>query len=124
MKAHTILFVKDQQKSTKFYSEVLKLNPILNVPGMTEFQLSESLILGLMPVEGAKKILGTPFFSSTTNAPSSELYLRLENFEDYFSRALENGAKEISPILKRNWGDTAGYISDPDNHIIAFSSLK
>jgi len=34
-----ILFVKDQEKSTSFYKSVLDLEPVLNVPGMTEFEL-------------------------------------------------------------------------------------
>jgi hypothetical protein len=30
-------------------------------------------------------------------------------------------AKEISPILPRDWGDTVCYVSDIDGHIIAFA---
>ena len=49
MKAHFILFVAAQEKSTAFYSSVLGEAPILNVPGMTEFRLGQEAILGLMP---------------------------------------------------------------------------
>jgi hypothetical protein len=41
MKAHFILFVAAQEKSTAFYSSVLGEAPILNVPGMTEFRLGK-----------------------------------------------------------------------------------
>jgi catechol 2,3-dioxygenase-like lactoylglutathione lyase family enzyme len=38
MVVHTILFVKDQQKSRDFYSAALSLVPQLDVPGMVEFK--------------------------------------------------------------------------------------
>jgi lactoylglutathione lyase len=58
MIVHTILYVKDQQKSSRFYSELLKITAHLDVPGMTEFHLSEKHILGIMPEKGIKKLLG------------------------------------------------------------------
>lgn len=125
MKVHTILFVKDQAASTRFYSEVLNLTPTLNVPGMTEFRLCETFVLGLMPLTGARKILGEDVLpSEEITIPKSELYLSFANYEDYFSRAVQNGARVVSAISKRNWGDTAGYVADPDGHIVAFSSLS
>lgn len=41
MKAHFILYVSDQNRSAAFYGRVLGLKPQLDVPGMTEFRLSE-----------------------------------------------------------------------------------
>jgi catechol 2,3-dioxygenase-like lactoylglutathione lyase family enzyme len=52
MKAHFILYVSDQERSTAFYSAVLGMHPTLNVRGMTEFTLDGSSILGLMPESG------------------------------------------------------------------------
>lgn len=45
-KAHFILYVQDQVKSTIFYSRALDLEPSLHVPGMTEFSLSVIFLLG------------------------------------------------------------------------------
>ena len=39
MKAHFILYVSDQERSTAFYSAVLGILPTLNVRGMTDFTL-------------------------------------------------------------------------------------
>lgn len=39
---HAILYVEDQQKSTDFYSKIFRKKTDLNVPGMTEFQLTEN----------------------------------------------------------------------------------
>lgn len=118
-----ILYVADQHKSKVFYSRVLNLDPVLDVPGMTEFQLSENCKLGLMPETGIAKILNdkTPHPSSGNGIPRCELYLYVSKIECYFSRAVASGGKIISEIAPRDWGDKAGYISDPDGHIIVFA---
>ena len=38
-----------------------------------------------------------------------------------FENAINSGAKLISPIIERNWGDKACYFADPDGHVIAFA---
>ena len=58
LKINIILYVADQQVSTGFYQAVLARQPDLNVPGMTEFRLSETCVLGLMPEAGIKRLLG------------------------------------------------------------------
>lgn len=116
-----ILYVRNQQESKDFYKILLDKEPSLDVPGMTEFLLAENCKLGLMPNDGIAKILGDkiPHPDSGTGIPRCELYLYFENFAEVFQRAIDAGAKEISPIQQRNWGDIAGYLSDADGHIIA-----
>ena len=58
LKAHFILYVTDQARSTAFYAQVLALSPTLNMPGMTEFTLADQCILGLMPEASIKRLLG------------------------------------------------------------------
>jgi len=54
-----ILYVADQDTSTRFYADVLDRAPILHVPGMTEFDLPGGCRLGLMPERGIRRLLGT-----------------------------------------------------------------
>lgn len=124
MIVHTILYVAEQRRSTDFYKHLLGMDPILDVPGMTEFQLTESHILGLMPESGIKHLLGDQFPDPCrgNGIPRVELYIRVANPESYFARAKEKAAIEVSPIIERNWGERAGYLLDPDGHVIAFSS--
>jgi uncharacterized glyoxalase superfamily protein PhnB len=119
-----ILYVSDQKKSRDFYSKILDKEPVLDVDGMTEFMLSGECKLGLMPAKGIMKILGENFTSTETikGVHKCELYLSVTNIEECYSRALEAGAVELSPVTLRNWGDRVGYLSDPDGHIIAFAS--
>jgi len=119
-----ILYVADQKVSRDFYSKILDKEPVLDVNGMTEFLLSAECKLGLMPVEGITKILGKTFRDSETVRVihKCELYLDVPNIEESYTKAIEAGAAELSPVTLRNWGDRVGYLSDPDGHIIAFAS--
>ena len=118
-----ILYVKDQKRSKDFYSTVLQKEPVLDVPGMTEFMLTDHVKLGLIPENGIAKILSgkTPHPAEGNGIPRCELYLHVEDIETVFAAAVKAGAKEISPIQERDWGDTVGYLADFDGHVIAFA---
>lgn len=122
----TILYVADQRVSTVFYQNILRKKADLNVPGMTEFIFSDNFKLGLMPNDGMAKILSgkTPDPGSGNGIPRCELYLYVENVEAEFENAIKHGAKLISPIQKRGWGDNACYFEDGDGHIIAFAEKE
>ncbi|MDX2359272.1 MAG: VOC family protein [Crocinitomicaceae bacterium] len=118
-----ILYVADQRKSTVFYSELLGMQPVLDVPGMTEFRFSDHCKLGLMPEKGIAKII-TPTLHHPelgTGIPRCELYLKMDNAAECYQRGVQIGAKEISPMESRGWGDTVGYLADFDGHVLAFA---
>ncbi len=120
-----ILYVADQVRSKAFYEELFKLKPCLDVPGMTEFDLMDGVKLGLMPENGIAKILTekVPHPKQGNGIPRCELYLKVKNAEEYINRGVQLGGKEISTLKKRDWGDTVGYISDVDGHVIAFAEM-
>lgn len=124
MKTHFILYVSDQKRSTSFYSSVLGEAPSLNVPGMTEFRLSDSAVLGLMPEAGIVSLLGDAIIppASARGAPRSELYLVVEDAAEFHARAIASGAREVSPLSLRDWGHSVAYCLDPDGHVLAFAS--
>lgn len=124
MIVHTILYVADQKKSTDFYSFVLGMTPTLDVPGMTEFKLSDKHILGLMPENGIKRLLGDklPDPSQANGVLRAEVYFRVEDPELFFQRAMERGTKELSSIQPRDWGDRSGYVLDLDGHVLVFAA--
>ena len=118
-----ILYVSDQKISRDFYSYVLNLAPSLDVEGMTEYILSDRTKLGLMPSSGIKKILGGKIQDpeSAIGIPRCELYIFTDDAKTLCKRALAAGAVEISPMKKRDWGDSAAYYSDPDGHLVVFA---
>jgi GNAT superfamily N-acetyltransferase/catechol 2,3-dioxygenase-like lactoylglutathione lyase family enzyme len=133
-KAHFILFVRDQERSTEFYRAALDMPPRLHVPGMTEFELPGGGVLGLMPEEGAARLLGaafsalpssesprSPSAAPSSRPPRSELYLLVSDPASFNRRALAAGAREASALAERNWGHEAAYSLDPDGHVIAFA---
>lgn len=123
-KIHTILYVENQEISTEFYTKTLRLKPDLNVPGMTEFHLTDDFTLGLMPNSGIAKILAgkTPPPESGTGIPRCELYLYVDDIEAALKNIHDNQIAVISGLQERNWGDMAFYFADPDGHIIAFAT--
>jgi catechol 2,3-dioxygenase-like lactoylglutathione lyase family enzyme len=125
-KAHFILYVKDQSRSTTFYTRVLDCPPTLVAPGMTEFTLSPDCILGLMPESGIRRLLGNhlPDPAAGAGGPRAELYLLVDNPEAYHRRALDAGAEELSGLESRSWGHRVAYSLDPDGHVLAFAELS
>ncbi len=123
MICHFILYVSDQARSAKFYEQVLGTRPTLNVPGMTEFKLGEGCLLGLMPEAGIKRILGEAIQDpeKTNGAARAEVYFKVPQPQEFMSRAANAGARILSPLEERNWGDRAGYVQDFDGHVIAFA---
>lgn len=119
----TILYVKDQNRSTEFYSKLFRKSPSLNVPGMTEFVLAQNVKLGLMPNTSIQKILSgkTPHPEEGNGVPRCELYLQVSDIQFEFKNAIDSGALLISEIQERDWGDTVCYFADPDGHVIAFA---
>jgi lactoylglutathione lyase len=121
--SYTILFVRDQQKSRLFYENILRQKPVLDVPGMTAFELSPGHRLGLMPATDIRQILDNkiPDPADAGMIPRCEIYLLVEDVGKEFENAMTCGASLISKAKVRSWGDIACYFADPDGHLIAFA---
>jgi catechol 2,3-dioxygenase-like lactoylglutathione lyase family enzyme len=126
MRAHFILYVADQQRSRDFYANVLQQTPTLDVPGMTEFQLGADHVLGLMPVSGIRRLLGSALTDPNqgNGIPRCELYLVIERPAEAHARAIRAGAHELSSLENRSWGHRAAYSSDLDGHVLVFAELS
>ena len=123
MDAICILYVADLDRSRRFYAAVLDAEPVLDVPGMKEFRLTEGATLGLMPERGIAKILGdaVPHPEKGAGIPRCEVYLRVEDPEAWYRRALDAGATDVDALRQRSWGELAAYVADPDGHVLAFA---
>ena len=121
-----ILYVEDQERASAFYGAALDLTPILHVPGMTEFKLTETSSLGLMPETGIRKLLGDtmPDPADARGIPRAELYLFVDNPAGCLERARLAGARILDDVRPRDWGDQAGYCLDPDGHVMAFATRR
>ena len=126
MKAIFILYVRDQKRSCAFYHSLLGKEPILDVPGMTEFVISDTCKLGLMPESGIKRLLGDamPDPAEAGGIPRAEVYLQFEDASKPLERAKSVGAKLLSELKQRDWGDRACYLLDPDGHVVALADAN
>lgn len=115
---HFILYVGNQSASRIFYERLLKQEPRLDVPGMTEFELGPNTILGLMPEAGIESLL--PIKTSPIT-PRCELYLVFADLTASLQRALDAGARLLSPPEVRSWGARVAYLLDPDQNVIALA---
>lgn len=118
-----ILYVSDQGASTRFYESVLQRPPSLHEPGMTEFALGDGASLGLMPTAGLRRLLGDalPDPDLAAGIPRVEVYLVVQGAAEHHQRALAAGARELSPLLPRDWGQQVAYSIDLDGHVLAFA---
>ena len=121
MRAHFILYVRDQRASAALWCHVLGVEPILDVPGMTELPLADGAVLGLMPEAGIARLFDGAFVAPPPGAHRCELYLVVPDPAAFHARALAAGARELSPLRRRDWGPEVAYSVDPDGHVIAFA---
>ncbi|WP_059171674.1 VOC family protein [Bacillus sp. FJAT-27445] len=121
-----ILYVSDQERAKSFYRNLLGKEPILDVPGMTEFELSSKVILGIMPENGIVKILegNIPHPETARGVPRSEIYLYVDSPDEYYSNLVHAGGSGISKASVRSWGDIVSYGMDLDGHILAFAKKQ
>ncbi len=124
MRAHFILYVRDQARSTEFWRRALAREPALDVPGMTEFPLDGGCVLGLMPEAGFRELIGEalPDPAGAAGIPRAEVYLIVDDPAGALDRAVTAGARLLSPVGLRDWGHRAGYALDLDGHVVAFAA--
>jgi catechol 2,3-dioxygenase-like lactoylglutathione lyase family enzyme len=121
-RVYFILYVRDQEASRVFYESVLGCLPSLHVPGMTEFTMADSTVIGLMPEQGIARLLDLDVTEVSRSAIRGEIYLVVPSPEEYHRRAIAAGAKELSALAPRDWGDQAAYSLDPNGYVLAFAS--
>lgn len=118
-----IIYVKDQNRSRDFYKILLNKDPVLDVPGMTEFQINDYCKLGIMPENGIAKILGdkVPHPAKGNGIPRCEIYIYVDSPQLSLDKALNAGATFITNAELRDWNHIVAYAADPDGHILAFA---
>lgn len=115
-----ILYVADQDRARRFYSEVLQLAASLDVPGMTEFDLGGAT-LGLMPIDDLAELLPG---LRRGDGQRCELYLRRPDAEAILARIPAAGGRLLAGSADRSWGERVGYGVDPDGHVLAVALAR
>ncbi len=126
IEAYFILYVEDQIRSTEFYEAALGVKATLQVPGITEFELTQSTILAVMPESGIKNLLGDalPDPAQARGVPRAEVYLMVDDPAACHERAINAGAVELRPLARTDWSHDVAYSLDPDSHVLAFAQIS
>lgn len=97
--------------SRLFYESVLALDADDTVPSRLYFHCGD-VIMALIDwtVEGRGPFHATP----------DDLYFATEELDRVHERALAAGARQVSPIEKRPWGERSFYCLDPDGNRLCF----
>lgn len=123
MKTHFIIYVEDLSKTKVFYQLLFNLTPIIDEPGMCEYELLDGTILGIMPNTSLEKLFGKSFEKQKNRKalPQTELYFVVDNALQFHNRAIQLGASEIREFSQMDWGDSVAYSINHDGHILAFA---
>ncbi|MEN8193505.1 MAG: glyoxalase [Bacteroidota bacterium] len=122
-KTYFIIYVKDVDKTKLFYELLFAIPPIVDEPGMCEFELPNGAILGIMPNSSLEKLFGTDYIvnEKKKTSPKFELYFQVDNAEAFHKKAKQLGALELRKFGKMDWGDSVAYSINHDGHILAFA---
>lgn len=114
-----ILAVSDLERSLGFYRRIFNWQEIVNTPSYVEFQLPTDLRFGLYFREGFARNVGqTPLRVPETGLTATEIYFQTDDLAGFFARLELAGARMLSPLALRDWGDEAAYFADPDGNVI------
>jgi predicted enzyme related to lactoylglutathione lyase len=118
----TILAVSDLPRSVKFYSHAFGWTKIVDVPVYVEFELPGGMRLGLYERKSFGLNMGQlPFTVPEGALTSTELYFYSDDLEGDIARILHAGARQLSELKPRDWGDEAAYFADPDGNVIVLA---
>ena len=118
----TILAVRDLERSARFYRDVFGWPTRIEVPVLVEFELPDGRGLALYVREGFGRNTGqVPIAVPPGEIAGTELYFRCDELDEVIERLREAGARELSPLAPRDWGDEAAYFADPDGVVLAVS---
>jgi predicted enzyme related to lactoylglutathione lyase len=98
-------------RSRAFYERVLGLDVDDTVPSRLYFHCGEVIVALIdWTVEGRADLQPTP----------DNIYLATDALDAVYERAVDAGARIVSPIEQRPWGERSFYCLDPDENQLCF----
>lgn len=119
-----ILAVRDLPAMVAFYRELLAATPAVEVPVYVELALAGGMRLGLYVDTGFASNTGVlPAPTAPGALTRTELYLHCDGaaLEAALARAAGLGARVLSGLAARPWGDEAAYLCDPEGNTVVLA---
>ncbi len=117
----TILAVEDLAQHATFYETVLGIPPTVTTPVYVEFTLGTQRI-GVYQREGFGRNIGAaPALLPSGALAPTELYFYADDLDAAMARLHVAGARQLSALAARPWGDRAAYFADPSGNVIVLA---
>lgn len=118
----TILAVEDVAESLAFYRCAFDIAPTVATPVYVEFTLPGGQRVGLYDREGFGRNTGqAPAGIPPGELAPTELYFYCDDLEQALERIQRAGARALSPLAPREWGDEAAYFADPSGNVVVLA---
>ena len=116
----TVLAVSDLKRAVAFYQDAFGWPIRIDVPVLVEFELPDGTGLAVYVREGfGRNTNQLPFAVPEGEITGTELYFHCDDLEATIERLKAAGARELSPLAPRDWGDDAAYFADPAGNVLA-----
>lgn len=118
----TIIAVEHFDKSVAFYKAAFDWAVTVEASVYAEFLLPGGQRFGIYEREGFGRNTGqTPARVSSGELSPTELYFYSDNLEAAIDRIAAAGARALSPLALRPWGDEAAYFADPSGTVLVLA---
>ena len=118
----TILAVEDLAESLAFYKAAFGWPLKVEVPVYAEFELPKGQRLGLYEREAFGKNTGAaPARIPAGALAPTELYFYTSDVHAAIERLERAGARLLSALSERAWGDEAVYFADPTGNVVVIA---
>jgi predicted enzyme related to lactoylglutathione lyase len=117
-----IFAVADVERAVAFYEAAFgwSRNRRIDYSNYVEFHVGDGGTLGLYERSGfAEEIGAVPAALTDGTVSSSYLYVHVDDVDAAVERLEAAGARPLSPLLERSWGERAAWFADPDGHVVA-----
>ena len=117
-----ILAVDDVAASRAFYRAAFDWSLAVETPVYVELLMPNGLRLGLYERHSYAGNTGElPVQIPTGALAPTELYLHTDDIDSAMERIKSAGARELSPLSLRSWGDEAAYFADPSGNVLVLA---
>ena len=114
--------MRDLERSLDFYDRAFgwPRNERIDFANYVELLPPDGGALGLYRREGYTGEVGCePVDVADGDVSPAYVYVRVEDVETTVARLTEAGARPLSPLAGRAWGERAAWFADPDGHVVA-----
>lgn len=118
----TILAVADVARAAAFYRAAFpEWTVSVDVPVYTELTLPGGQRLGVYQREAFARNTGALPQGWSEGTTGTELYLACDDLPGVEARLRQAGARLLSPLARRPWGEEVAYYADLDGNVLALA---